>query len=92
MIIGTYNTLVHSSLGRRQIGLCFQETRMRSGLRGIELGGDLVLDVLEDVLLHQSIEHEVCLSERAEGYGANELGVEVEQEQVGEFKDLEGNS
>ena len=48
-----------------------REARVRGRLGSIKLDGDLIFDVLEDVLLHESVENEVRLVERAEGDSAH---------------------
>ena len=86
----TYNMLIHNVLRRLQRVLGSLNSLVGRCACGAELQTDLILDVLHDVLLHESVEGEVSAVDRAPRDIANKIGGEGEEQEVGELEGLSG--
>ena len=59
-----------------------------TALEDLELGVDPVPDIPQDLLLKEGVEDEVGVLERSKRQSTFELGVELEEEDVGELENL----
>ena len=77
--VATYDMLIHNVLCRLQRVLSSLDPLVGRCARGTELQTDLILDVLHDMLLHESVEGEVSAVDRAPGDIADKIGSEGEE-------------
>ena len=80
--------LIHNVLCRLLRVLSSLDSLVGRCACGAELQTDLILDVLHDVLLHESVEGKVRAVDRAPRDITNEVGGEGEEQEVGELEGL----